>query len=256
MKPGKLSLLGVLACCAVPTQPFENLGQIEGVGYVREFYVPDSKHLLVVVRQLHKFPRVVENYISQLDTEEKDKKIRYLRKRYLDVNAAQRDILKILNEFFKRGWIDEVYSEGLGSERSKEYFKKLYSYTMENLFLGESLSEEDRCSYTFVPGATTMLGMQGKKISPAGSLELILESEVEILESLAKNGRIPKISTNNRREDYVLRKICEDKKDIAVVVYGADHDFLDNVINWNLKNPDEKFSLISITPEALAKEDS
>ena len=58
------------------------------------------------------------------------------------------------------------------------------------------------------------------------------------------------------REEYLLKKIVEDSKKspkqgtqrIAVVVYGAGHEFLDNIQEWNKSHQDEKFSLKTITP--------
>ncbi|MBI4141686.1 hypothetical protein HY484_02050 [Candidatus Woesearchaeota archaeon] len=45
----------------------------------------------------------------------------------------------------------------------------------------------------------------------------------------------------------------ETKDPVSVTVYGAAHDWKDNIVEWNKLHPDKKFSLIVVTPEALAK---
>lgn len=55
------------------------------------------------------------------------------------------------------------------------------------------------------------------------------------------------------REDYLLELIAKTNDPASVTVYGALHDWRDNIDEWNKKYADKKFSLIVITPEALTK---
>ena len=55
------------------------------------------------------------------------------------------------------------------------------------------------------------------------------------------------------REDYLLDLIAKTNNPASVTVFGSLHDWKDNIADWNKQHPDKKFSLIVITPDALAK---
>lgn len=55
----------------------------------------------------------------------------------------------------------------------------------------------------------------------------------------------------NGREDIVLELVAEGKAPFALTVYGAAHDFKDNINRWNALHPEMKFSLIEVDPEGI-----
>jgi len=58
---------------------------------------------------------------------------------------------------------------------------------------------------------------------------------------------IPKLVLHNR--ENALLHIISDKDDkVAVTVYGGFHDWANNIRSWNRSHPEDKFSLIEITP--------
>jgi len=54
------------------------------------------------------------------------------------------------------------------------------------------------------------------------------------------------------RENDFLNIIRENEDSFAVVVYGADHSWRDNIRKRNIKNPTEKFSHIIVIPQTLS----
>lgn len=61
---------------------------------------------------------------------------------------------------------------------------------------------------------------------------------------------------HQQREDFVLQQMVDRRISIASTIYGAWHDFRDNVERWNKdpKNKDQKFSLVIITPRSYSIE--
>jgi hypothetical protein len=37
---------------------------------------------------------------------------------------------------------------------------------------------------------------------------------------------------------------------LAILVFGGDHDFRDNVVSWNLEHPEQRFAFVEITPRS------
>jgi len=113
--------------------------------------------------------------------------------------------------------------------------------------------------------ATGKLFVEGK-INIKGT-ELLNDNELaKIIRYLTKRkaGR----EALDDREDSVLELIVKNKDTRAVVVFGAKHawggkqsfgdvyslegreSYKDNIYEWNLKNPDKKFSLIEVIPNS------
>ena len=51
------------------------------------------------------------------------------------------------------------------------------------------------------------------------------------------------------RENFLVKLIASQENPFQVTKYGAAHNFVDNVAQWNAENPDRKISLVVITPE-------
>ena len=62
------------------------------------------------------------------------------------------------------------------------------------------------------------------------------------------------LKSNLNREDFLLKKISKDHlqgNGYTVFVYGAAHDFRDNVTEWNERHPNSKYSLVVLTPKGI-----
>jgi hypothetical protein len=99
--------------------------------------------------------------------------------------------------------------------------------------------------FGFVPGGVERLAAytDGLRILPAEDSEIHKKA----------------IATEDRalmfdaRENALLRMTAEYGKPMAIVVFGSDHDFADNIARWNAEHPDEKISRIVVTPAAYLK---
>ena len=58
----------------------------------------------------------------------------------------------------------------------------------------------------------------------------------------------------SKMENDLLEIVSKSGERTAVTVYGKAHDWKDNIETWNREHPDEKFSLIVVTPEKAAEE--
>jgi hypothetical protein len=102
-------------------------------------------------------------------------------------------------------------------------------------------------------GASLLLGSREiVSVNPAEDAQLN-DSGILRLKELQQSG-VELHNSNDpliykSREDYVLKLVSDAREDCSVVVFGADHDFRDNVDQWNNEHPRDKFSLIVVTPD-------
>jgi len=54
-----------------------------------------------------------------------------------------------------------------------------------------------------------------------------------------------------KRENDLLDIIYNNGDTFAIVVYGARHNWKNNIYEWNIKNPANKFSHVIIVPQLL-----
>jgi hypothetical protein len=164
------------------------------------------------------------------------------------VIGVQKDIYQILNHLHETQRIDEVYSEG-NFEGKMEYLvqhPELVDLTNINLSL------EDK----YLQGAEYMLQEEGKmKVIPAETMEgnFLAQDAVKDYE----NGLIT-LEERDRlifdvREDSALKLISKNPNPLNVMLYGGAHNFGDNINQWNSQHPDQKYSLIEITPESYRR---
>lgn len=59
----------------------------------------------------------------------------------------------------------------------------------------------------------------------------------------------------DQREDILLNLVSQNRDQSATSVYGALHDWRNNVNLWNSQHPDQRFSLIVVTPLAYEEQE-
>lgn len=193
---------------------------------------PDSKKQLFHIKQMH--------FCMDGDRESYDL-----------INSSQREIYHFLRDL-KREGVDEVWVEGLNDSKfecldyTKNYSNIMSILLRSGLFTKESASG-NKDSFKFIPGADFLLGMTGEyKLIPAESFflheraTLSMQIESEVYENVYKS-----------REDYLVEKIIESDKSQAFFIYGAGHNFIDNVALWNMRNPGKQVSITELTPKTL-----
>lgn len=194
---------------------------IPGASSVEKHYVPGAKYCLVHIRQVHR-ARNDEAFLPK-------------------IKSVQSDIYEILSFMIDKMGVKEVYAEGM-TERTVDLYE---SARDSRLRIIQSCFEN---------------GME----IPSG---LEISEEYNAVKRLFNEGRInlkaaEDLAINDQsyhdydalfrgREHFALEVIAKNPVNLMpVLVYGAKHDWLDNVADWNKLHPDEKFSLIVVTPES------
>ncbi len=59
------------------------------------------------------------------------------------------------------------------------------------------------------------------------------------------------LETHQRREDVALGIIARAAPSLAILVFGGNHDFRDNVASWNREHPEQTFAFVEITPRSF-----
>ncbi len=240
--------------------------EIPGAREIRKYKTNGAKHCLVHILQAH--------YVrSKIDYDESY------------VTNVQRDIYNILSYLVDKKNIRNVYAEGfipedlLNFRASLEDFLRQYNElnSLERIY-GAKLANDNefqskigeaRRAYSLVLeeierklGAVGRLVFEDKIIPKAGET-------FEANEAAIKDKRKGIISERvlDDREDVLLDVINCNKETLSVAVYGGLHafggeksfgkdynlndrlSFKDNIYEWNLKNRDNKFSLIEVVPD-------
>ena len=115
-------------------------------------------------------------------------------------------------------------------------------------------------------GAVAKLHNEGRvEVFAAETYEANLRAQIasnrqfiELYDQAMAGGQIPSEiqlppEVTEMREDILLDFVHKAEDRTAVTVYGGAHDWVNNVKQWNGKNPNDKFSLIVITPDAYER---
>jgi|TARA_Y100000034_G_C6800337_1_gene358979 hypothetical protein len=222
---------------------FPSAEQIEGTRKIDKYDVPGAEHLLIHLKQKHS-PE--ENGILKL----KNLGETYLKDTMKNVNDIQKDILKSILILKEDYGFENFRGEGITEknviEDVKKHLGQTYAMLKRNGLNSDNFYEEYGC----VPGGYELL-VYSKKI------DLNFSEKQESLEKSLDylgNSFLDETDWQNienfqqERENSLLEIISESDKPYSIVVYGAAHNFNDNIQRWNESFPSDKFSLIEMTP--------
>ena len=246
--------------------------QISGAGEVRKYKTEGARHCLVHVLQIHSMLREdLKTIFPNLREEDLDKLAEDMKE-----SSVQKDIYSILSHLIDKYSLREVYLDGLKvnagpslSQTRKSMKRFLKARAGDNEQYRKEYEEDLKICHEFIDfiekkyEATGKLFIEGR-INIKGT-ELLNDNELaKIIRDLIKR-KVGREALDDR-EDPVLELIVKNKDIRAVVVYGAKHawggkqsfgyayslegreSYKDNIYEWNLKNPDKKFSLIEVIP--------
>jgi hypothetical protein len=220
---------------------------------IQKYETPGAKYCLVHIRQKHDNPAGLEVpsfydltsgkkrlVISGRDytAEEAIKTIRGI---YSNINSTQGDIVQILDYLIKHENLRSIRPEGLTTEDSVSQFVWNDYYRQEFAKLINSGYFTNPEQMKFIPGAFLIFAKDGT---------------LKMLPSEKKWKDNSKPEDSNVREDALLDIVSKSPaahfEPLQVTVYGAKHDWTDNVESWNKapKNKENKFSLIVVTPKS------
>ncbi len=225
---------------------------------ISKFPVPESRFCLIHIRQIHYLPfhRVLDECHAMLkripddpfyddlrasvrsvidETRIKNRTI------YRAINDCQSDIYHLALYLRDQWQIRALRTEGLFMQVNWMEFREEYRHRLQNVLATDIFTDASEIPY--LPGADLMLAMnQELTVRDCDSFTAV---------QLAGNDMDARF---NQREDHVLRIIANYSDPVVPVIFGGDHHFYDNIINWNRKNPFRRFSLIEITPTAYPQD--
>lgn len=91
---------------------------------------------------------------------------------------------------------------------------------------------------------------------PGGNHEVEAATDREIAKGRRmKDGNWRKIDywVFERREDAVLEFVGKSKRQLSYVIFGANHQWENNIAQWNIVHPEEKFSALVISTNSVKK---
>ena len=288
---GLASLLtGLASCERKPTQAesfyqaFPDSTHLRGAGTIEKYETPGAQHCLIHVKQMHRMgdpPSLIEQqermktiegmiaepYKHSPEVVRRAEEVLPLVKKGLEdarnnirssveeVSTVQRDIYSILTSLHRQYGVTFVRAEGAERNLSSEDCINVTAAINTDLQDKGYLTEDEVFGkYLLYAGAEFAMG-------GASLLEVKAGESVELNEAAQdawnKSGtyNIDAAEIYNPREDYVMKLVDDAREPYSVVVFGAKHDFRDNVERWNKEYPEDKFSLIVVTPAAYKEKD-
>ena len=202
---------------------------LPGAKKIEEYHMPGSEEILIFIRQYHHLPWGIGHPAERYK-----------------INKVQENIFEILEELYLNGNIKAFYVEGVtieGENKINELAHKNkgnnYSLMLLNATAPLELQMYGAASVMAIKHGLKLVAAENKELNEIAS-ELVFLSPNHVLKD---------------REDFLLDKIDDDDdlqgEDYTVFVYGAGHDFKDNVAEWNANHPDNKYSLVIITPKGI-----
>lgn len=252
--------------------------QLPSTGAVHKYPVSDAKHCLVHLGHFHyvKAPLTMEQARKDLDTASQafylllkdtpnfsyqpsgdiaEDYRNLVRHRIEGICRVQREVFDIGRFLQKNYGVQSIRGEGLAKDYSQKDCDKWLrnrniGITREGFATEEEVKDPSR--YLLIGGADLVLGVLGLKVK-AGEDEDINRRTAVKVEAALKEGNLAekKDIIFKEAEDYVLQLVSRSNEPYSVVIYGGGHNFLDNVNDWNVKNPKDKFSLIVVTPRSI-----
>jgi len=244
---------------------------LPGAASVEKVLTPGSQKVLVHIRQFHEAP---------------DKEMTPLH--WEVVLACQRDIREILLALIENPSIrlHDVFDEGQSAETQRTFLPLLEKLIEEKKTL-EQLQQELEQHQEKLTGflqdhpddaaAQALLRhVQEEMLTLQQEREVLSSKESAVLQ-LAQQGLITMLPAemdhaneaavaaaergdldatkkyNEQRENILVALAAKHDTVLTAVVYGANHDWRNNIDEWNAMHSDCRFSLIEITPETVKK---
>ena len=235
---------------------------LDGSKVTAKMKVPGAKYLAVHIRQKHHVYGfdLLESFKSEYKGISAEREKEFLKSvvstNHREVNMVQKEIYETLRELSGYG-IRKVWGEGKTNFTNPEDTELLYSYALfcilkddgiDPLSLSRKEFRELVNEIIYVPGGEMKSAVDRYITLLPGENEILNKNAVNTLYSQDEAKR--ELLLFKAREDYLLKKIVEYRNENPIVpfTFGAHHCFGDNIVNWNEINPEDKFSLIELTP--------
>ncbi|MGC9309812.1 MAG: hypothetical protein ACP5D2_03920 [Candidatus Nanoarchaeia archaeon] len=231
-------------------QYLENFPEnIPGAGNIKKNETEGAERCLVHIKQMHDNPAshhipTKDEILSREYKIRQDNKIippeygvLLIQNIYQGVNDSQKGIYQILETITQQG--QEVLMEGVFDRDNIDKMNAEFSdfYLRELKRLKRTGYFNTREEYEYIPGAIIKLAAEGRLRAVPAEKSQFCHNRYNI----------------EGREDALLELISQSGNPYSISVYGSGHNFYDNIQEWNEKHPDNKISLIEVTPESHIK---
>ena len=190
------------------------------IAKIETFRPENTNRYIIWIKQEHSLPGD-NNYTGESERIQK-------------TNDFQKGIYDILEHLRNSIGANVVYHESF-TEKDKE--------------TGALARLSDNPRYPYINGGAIKLAREGKiELRPAETEEMNQKAFMESYK-LVTGEEIKYVFDG--RERIAIESIGKDNLKIAVLVYGAAHEFKDDIERWNRENPNRKYNLIEIVPEGL-----
>lgn len=156
---------------------------------------------------------------------------------------VQKDIYSILSHLNLHHGVSEVYNEG-NFVRDDEFdiFLAFHPGVKQLTEIRKDLEGEER----FLEGAEVVLANEGKiSLNPGETIQKHYDAMRERNYENIFVGR----------ENTALGLISLSANPLDILIYGGLHYFGDNIYQWNKDNPDQRFTLIEVTPKSYVSDE-
>ena len=263
--------------------------KIPGASEVRKYKSPRAQHCLVHILQTHRIDdELIRKAFPEFTDEQLKAAINFAKQYDDNTIKVQRDIYTILSYLIDNKSLSSVYNESLISEHALLLQREIDELRNNVAHLdslrdkwkhdNREIQENIQKAYDLYYSLLDRLGLDSSvwRLQAEGRLKVkyaeTIEANKSAINSLHLNNDIGILMINDKREDTLLQIIAGNKDRFAVTVYGAGHAWggkqscgdsyileerrsvKDNIYEWNIKNPDKKFSLIEIVPQSYKLE--
>lgn len=271
-------ILYICLCSCMSPQKFEERAELQKRNFLESvadkwtikevLNIKGAKFTLVHIQQQHYSDILTKRLYAELKKEGDLEKLREVKATYFkqlqDINAVQKEIYDFLLSVTNKK--DFLYVEGRSFPHHyrdkflKEYIPSTIEDINKVLNYKELFVHEVPREYYFI-GASIPIH-QEKRMTVLGVENLSL---LNLTLSLYENKKLPKsdlrsflLECHEAREDQMLKNMSENFEDlpylmnsIRFLICGSKHSFKKNVEDWNLKNPEKKFNLLTFKPSLL-----
>ncbi|GEM_PF-5558048 len=241
---------------------------IPGISGVVKYEVPGADQAIVHIRQYHNIsfqnlPSIVEplnkinngSEFSEKELREFNEAVNGVLLSHIDrVSDLQKNIAYCMIDLRDFYGVKDFRVEGYDINPDRELLLKSLvadCQALKRIFPTINLNLESNPGRFLYFGSEKVLGSQGKiNVRKAEEAHLV-EMAFEALNAEGHESDRFKKVVFDEREDALLNIVDSGEERFSFVVYGAEHDLRDNIDRWNSENPDNKFSLIVLTPTGV-----
>jgi hypothetical protein len=241
----------------------------------------NAESILINILQKHEAHQGVEKALQKsleeasekgLPSEIKEELLGKYKNELLKINPIQEEIYKIVFDLSKHSIKPGVYLEGLAEDtfkvidNSRKEANRLLDIIRQKLspeqykkaMLELEKKWEDRFDNSDWLTKYQLLHIKKEiNLHPAEDKSTNEEASRYLIENMSlgstnKNSHYNHLIYTNR-EAIAMNYVGNGKEKVRVLIYGAHHNFEDDVKRWKEKNKDRKMNLLVVTPKTLRK---